>query len=86
MTLTPRSLSRLDRRNTRRSGGNLGEGGTMREMAATSLHNDALLDSENCHERASRCTMTPWWEALRASEVAKWQNKNRIELGYHRWA
>ena len=24
-------------------------------------------------------TMTRWWEALRASEVAKWQNKNHRE-------
>ena len=34
-------------RNKRRGGGVLGEGGTVSEMAATSLHNDLLLNSEN---------------------------------------
>ena len=43
----------FDKRNKRRSGGTLGEGGTMREMAAASLHDDRLLDSEKFHERAS---------------------------------
>ena len=36
--------------NKRRRSGVLGEGGTVWEMAATSLHNDVLLDSEKCHE------------------------------------
>ena len=28
---------------------------TVREMAATSLDNDALLNSEECHEQADHC-------------------------------
>ena len=40
----------LSQRNKRKSGGILGEGGTVWEMAATSLHNAFLLDSNECHE------------------------------------
>ena len=43
----------FDERNKRRIGGFLGEGGTVWEMTAT--HKDALLDSEECHERVSHC-------------------------------
>ena len=43
----------FDESNKRRSGGILGEGGTVWEMAATSLHNDVLLDFEECHEGAA---------------------------------
>ena len=50
-----KSLVGFDERNKRRIGGLLGEGGTVWEMAATSLHSDVLLDSEECHERASHC-------------------------------
>ena len=39
----------------RESCGILGEGGTERTMAATSLHDDVLLDSEECHEREADC-------------------------------
>ena len=42
-------------RKKRRSGGILREGGTVWEMAATSLDNDALLNSEECHEYADHC-------------------------------
>ena len=45
----------FDERNQRRSGGILGEGGPVWEMAATSLHNDVLLSPEECPERASHC-------------------------------
>ena len=50
-----KSLVGFDERNKRRIGGFLGKGGTVWEMAATSLHSDVLLDSEECHERASHC-------------------------------
>ena len=40
----------FDERNEGRSGGILGIGGTRREMAATCLHNDVLLDPEECSE------------------------------------
>ena len=45
----------LDKRNTNRSGGTLGESGAVWEMATTRLHNDVLLDSEECYERAFHC-------------------------------
>ena len=44
-----------DRRNKRRSGVILGEGGTVWEMASASLHIGVFLDSEERHERASHC-------------------------------
>ena len=40
----------LDTRDERESCGILGEGGTDWKMAATSLHHDVPLDSEECHE------------------------------------
>ena len=42
--------------NKRRGGGIPGEGGTVWEMAATSLHNDVLFNPKKCNERASHCT------------------------------
>ena len=59
-----------------------GEGGTKWQMAATSLHNDALLVLENVtSERPTALmpTLIRWWEALRALEVAKWQEKYRVD-------
>ena len=44
-------------------------------MAAASLHNDVFFDSERCHERPA----TRWWDALRAPEVAKWQQTYHVE-------
>ena len=41
----PKSSSGLDKRDERKSCGILGEGGTELQMAATSLHDDVLLDS-----------------------------------------
>ena len=40
----------LDKRNKRRSGRVLGQGGTEWEVAATSLHSTVLLDPEECDE------------------------------------
>ena len=45
----------FDERNKRKSGGILGEGGAVWKMAAASLHDDVLLDSEERHERAPPC-------------------------------
>ena len=62
--------------------GVLGEGGAEWQMTATSLHNDVLLDSKNVTTEgpvALMPTLIRWWEALRASEVAKWQEKYRID-------
>ena len=42
-------------RNMRRSGGVIGKGGAEWEMAGTSLHNNVLLDTEECHEREADC-------------------------------
>ena len=46
-------------------------------MAATSMHNDDLLDSER--PIALMPTLIRWWEALRAPEVTKWQMKYRVD-------
>ena len=52
-------------------------------MAATSLHNDMffLIPKNVTSERpiALMPTSICWWEALRAPEVAKWQQKYRVE-------
>ena len=45
-----KSCSGLDKRDERRNCRVLGESGTQWHMAATSLHDDVLLDSEECHE------------------------------------
>ena len=49
MVSIPRFLG-CDEGDERRRGGVLAKGGTMWKIAATSLHNDVLLDSEECHE------------------------------------
>ena len=69
---TERSLG-LDKRNKKGNCRVPGEGGTEWQMAATSLHNDVLLDSEEC------CESLRWWKAVRAPAVAKWQQKYRVE-------
>ena len=50
------------------------------QQACTS---DVLPDPEECHELEADCAFVPtfirWWEALRAPEVAKWQQKYRVE-------
>ena len=48
--LQPNSPPGFDKRHKSRSGGILREGGTKREKAATSPHDDILLDSEECYE------------------------------------
>ena len=52
-------------------------------MAATSFYDDVLLDSEKnvTSERpiALMPTLIRWWEAMRAPEVAKWQQKYRVD-------
>ena len=40
----------LDKRNEGRNRGVLGEGGTKWKVAATSMHDDVLLDTEEYHE------------------------------------
>ena len=48
--LPPESSFGLDKRNETRNRGVHGEGGAECEMVATSLHNDVLLDTEECYE------------------------------------
>ena len=48
--LPPKDASVFVQRNKRRIGGILGEGGTVLEMAATSLYDDVLLDSQELYE------------------------------------
>ena len=72
----------LDKRNERRNFGILGEGRTEWQTAATSLHDDVFLTPKNVtSERpiALMPTLTRWWEALKAPEVAKWQQKYRVD-------
>ena len=45
----------FDERNKRESGGILGEGRTVWEMATESVHNDVFLESEERYDRASHC-------------------------------
>ena len=80
--IPPKSSSRRDKRNEGRNCGIFGEGGTKWKVAATSLHDDVLLDTEEYHEEtpiALMQTVIRWWEALRAPEVAKWQQKSRVD-------
>ena len=46
-------------------------------------HDDVLLDTEECNEREADCVCADvdfaWWEALRAPEVAKGQQKHRVD-------
>ena len=44
------TTQRTDKRNERRSRRVLREGGTEWKVAATIMHYDVLLDSEECHE------------------------------------
>ena len=46
--LPPKSSFGLDKRNKRRNRGVLGKGGTKWNMAATSLYDDVLVDTEEC--------------------------------------
>ena len=58
------------------------ESGTEWQMAATSLHNDVLLVRRTSRVRgpvALMPTLIRWWEALRAPEVAKWQQQYRVD-------
>ena len=55
VTVSLQSAVGFDERNKRKSGGILGEGGKVWEMAAASLYDDVLLDSEECHECAADC-------------------------------
>ena len=66
----------VGKRNKRRNCGVLGKDGTTWEMAATSLHDDVLLDTEECHEReadsanADVDTLVASSEGTRSGEVA----------------
>ena len=80
--LPPKNPLGRDERNKKRNCGDTGKGGTKWKMAAASLHNDVLLISKNVtRERpiALMPTLICWWEALRAPEVAKWQQKYRVD-------
>ena len=51
-------------------------------VAAASLHNDVLLHPESVTSERSiapMLAMIRWWEALRAPEVARWQQTYRVE-------
>ena len=48
--LPPKSSLGFDKRNKKINRGVLGQGGAEWEMAAASLHDDVLLDTEECHE------------------------------------
>ena len=48
--LPPERSLGLDKRNKRRNRGVSGKGETKWKMAAASLHDDVLLDTEECHE------------------------------------
>ena len=54
--LPPKSILGFDKRNEGRNRGVPGEGGTKVKVAAASLHDDVLLDTEECHERETDCS------------------------------
>ena len=53
--LPPKSHIGLDKRNKRRNRGVPEECRTKLEIAATSLYDDVLLDTEDCHECEADC-------------------------------
>ena len=79
----PKVLLGFEKRNEERNRGVLGEGGTKWKVAATSVHDDVLLDSEELSRVRGRLRLCQRWfvgrEALRAPEVAKWQQKYRVD-------
>ena len=48
--LPPQGLLGCDKGNERRNRAVLGDGGAEWKVSATSMHDDVLLDSEECHE------------------------------------
>ena len=70
----------------RRSGGILGEGGAVWEMAAASLDDDVLLDLEERHERASHCAST-YDESLvgNLANAIDMATKVSCRVGCHGW-
>ena len=50
MTAPTQKFPCLDKRNERRNCATVGEGGAQWKMAAASLHNGVLLDSEECYK------------------------------------
>ena len=81
--LPPERLLEFDERNMQRNCGVAGNGGTKWKMAAASLRNDVLFlipNTVTCERPiALMLTLIPWWEALRAHEVAKWQQKYHVD-------
>ena len=71
------------RKNEKRNCGDTGKDGARWKMAAACLHNDVffLIPKNVTSERpiALMPTLIHWWEALRAPEVAKWQQKYRVD-------
>ena len=73
--LPPKSSPGFDKKRGRNSGV-LEEGGTKWKVAATSLHNDVFLDTEECHERVADCayvnvdTLMESFEGTRCGEMA----------------
>ena len=51
----------------------------MWEMAVASLHDDVLLDSEECHDQASHCASAYCDSLVGSSDVAQWQHTYRTE-------
>ena len=71
-TSTPKVSPGHDKRNERRNG----EGGIERKMATTSMHDDVLLDSEECYKSETGCahahvdSLVGCLESARSGEVA----------------
>ena len=68
-----------------RSGGVLGEGGTVWKMAAARLHNEVCLDYKERYERTTHCTFT-YHDSLMGSAastrgVERWQQTHRVGCG-----
>ena len=82
--LPPKSLLGLDRRNKRRNRGALREVGLKWKWPQEACTTMFFLIPKNATSEipiAHMPALIRWWEALRAPEVAKWQQKCRVDLG-----
>ena len=68
----------FDERNKERSSGILGKGGAVGQVSATSLHNDALLDSEEYYEWEIDCADAHDESLMRSSEDVGSDKKKKI--------
>ena len=87
LRLPPQGPSGCDNRHERRSRGVLGEGRAEWEMAAASLHDDVLLNSEEPHERDANGADADFDSLVGSLESTKRKvaAEGSSGLGHYRW-